>query len=127
MQDGTSGPATVAPMPTAETLAALRTFVAERDWDQFHSPENLAKSISIEAAELLECFQWSSDFDQTRVEEELADVVTYCIHLANKIGVDLDEIVMSKLQSTRAKYPVELAKGRMTKYTELAADQGEKE
>ncbi|WP_307360828.1 nucleotide pyrophosphohydrolase [Microbacterium murale] len=114
-------------MPTPSTLAALRTFVAERDWDQFHSPENLAKSISIEASELLECFQWSSNFDQTRVEEELADVVTYCIHLANKIGVDLDEIVMRKLQSTRAKYPVELAKGRMTKYTELAADQGEKE
>ncbi|MDQ0643768.1 NTP pyrophosphatase (non-canonical NTP hydrolase) [Microbacterium murale] len=120
-------PASLGPMPTPSTLAALRTFVAERDWDQFHSPENLAKSISIEASELLECFQWSSNFDQTRVEEELADVVTYCIHLANKIGVDLDEIVMRKLQSTRAKYPVELAKGRMTKYTELAADQGEKE
>src|SRR5690606_37603357 len=87
-------------MPSAATLAALRAFVAERDWDQFHSPENLAKSISIEASELLECFQWSSDFDQTRVEEELADVVTYCVHLANKLGVDLDDIVMRKLQST---------------------------
>lgn len=107
-------------MPTPATLLALRNFVAEREWDQFHSPENLAKSISIEAAELLECFQWSPDFDQTRVEEELADVVTYCIHLANKIGVDLDEIIMRKLDSTLAKYPVELAKGRMTKYTELS-------
>lgn len=105
------------------TLTALRTFVAEREWDQFHSPENLAKSISIEASELLECFQWSPDFDQTRVEEELADVVTYCIHLANKIGVDLDEIVLRKLESTKAKYPVDLAKGRMTKYTELAEEQ----
>lgn len=106
-------------MPSSATLQALRTFVAERDWDQFHSPENLAKSISIESGELLECFQWGPDFDQARVEEELADVVTYCIHLANKIGVNLDEIVMRKLESTRAKYPVELAKGRMTKYTDL--------
>ena len=106
-------------MPSPTTLAALRAFVAERDWDQFHSPENLAKSISIEASELLECFQWSPEFDQQRVEEELADVVTYCIHLANKIGVDLDEIVLRKLESTANKYPVDLAKGRMTKYTEL--------
>lgn len=114
-------------MPSEQVIHALREFVRKRDWDQFHSPENLAKSISIEAAELLECFQWSPDFDQTRVEEELADVVTYCIHLANKIGVDLDDIVIRKLESTTVKYPVELAKGRMTKYTELAADQGEKE
>lgn len=112
-------------MPTESTLTALRAFVAERDWDQFHSPENLAKSISIEAGELLECFQWSPDFDQAQVEAELADVVTYCIHLAHKIGVDLDEIVVRKLESTKAKYPVELAKGRMTKYTKLAEEQAE--
>lgn len=109
-------------MPFDETLAALRTFVAERDWDQFHSPENLAKSISIEAGELLECFQWSADFDQDQVEAELADVVTYCIHLANKIGVNLDEIVLRKLERTKAKYPVELSKGRITKYTKLAEE-----
>lgn len=106
-------------MPSTHTTQALRAFVAERDWDQFHSPENLAKSIAIEASELLECYQWTSAPDQQRVEEELADVVTYCIHLANKFGVDLDEIVLRKLESTRAKYPVALAKGRMTKYTEL--------
>lgn len=110
-------------MPSSQTLTALRTFVAEREWDQFHSPENLAKSISIEAGELLECFQWSPDFDQEQVEAELADVVTYCIHLANKIGVDLDEIVIRKMELTKAKYPVELAKGRMTKYTKLAEEQ----
>lgn len=115
-----AAPASVARMPSNQTLTALRTFVAERDWDQFHSPDNLAKSISIEAGELLECFQWAPDFDQEQVEAELADVVTYCIHLANKIGVDLDEIVMRKLESTKAKYPVDLAKGRMTKYTKLA-------
>jgi len=110
-------------MPTSATLQALRAFVAEREWDQFHSPENLAKSISIEAAELLELYQWGDEPDQTRVEEELADVVTYCIHLANRIGVDLDEIVMSKLTKTAEKYPVHLAKGRMTKYTELREEQ----
>ncbi len=109
-------------MPSPSTLAALRTFVEERDWDQFHTPENLAKSIAIEAGELLECFQWTPDFDQTRVEEELADVVTYCVHLANRIGVDLDEVVLRKLESTRAKYPAEQAKGRMVKYTQLAAE-----
>jgi len=109
-------------MLSETTLDALRDLVAERDWDQFHSPENLAKSISIEAGELLECFQWSPDFDQEQVEAELADVITYCIHLANKIGVDLDEIVLRKLESTKVKYPVELAKGRMTKYTKLAEE-----
>jgi|GEM_PF-339187 len=109
-------------MPSPSTLAALRAFVEEREWDQFHTPENLAKSIAIESGELLECFQWGPDFDQTRVEEELADVVTYCIHLANRICVDLDEIVLRKLESTRAKYPAEQAKGRMEKYTQLAAE-----
>ncbi|WP_309129746.1 nucleotide pyrophosphohydrolase [Microbacterium sp.] len=109
-------------MFTAETVIALRAIVAEREWDQFHSPENLAKSISIEAGELLECFQWSPEFDQTRVEEELADVVTYCIHLAGRLGVDLDEIVMRKLEKTRAKYPVEHSRGSSAKYTELPND-----
>ena len=114
-------------MLSAATLAALRAFVEERDWDQFHTPENLAKSIAIESGELLECFQWGGEVDQTRVEEELADVVTYCIHLANRIGVDLDEIVLRKLESTRAKYPAEQAKGRMVKYTQLAAEREQRE
>lgn len=109
-------------MPSAATLAALRAFVDDRDWDQFHTPENLAKSITIEAGELLECFQWGGEFDQTRVEEELADVVTYCVHLANRIGVNLDDIVLRKLESTRAKYPADQARGRMVKYTQLAAE-----
>ncbi|PRB07044.1 nucleotide pyrophosphohydrolase [Microbacterium sp. MYb64] len=113
-------------MPSPTTLAALRTFVEERDWDQFHSPENLAKSIAIESGELLECFQWGGEFDQTQVEEELADVVTYCIHLANRIGVDLDDIVLRKLESTRAKYPADQARGRMVKYTQLASERDAK-
>ena len=98
---------------------ALRDFVAEREWAQFHTPENLAKSISIEAAELLECFQWNADADKDRVEEELADVLTYCLLLADRLGVDPDKIVLDKLASTRAKYPVEKARGRSTKYDAL--------
>lgn len=105
-------------MPTPATLQALRTFVVEREWDQFHSPENLAKSISIEAAELLELYQWGQQPDQERVEEELADVLTYCFQLATRLGVDIDEIVLSKLEKTRAKYPVEVAKGSITKYSD---------
>lgn len=114
-------------MPSPATLQALRTFVAEREWDQFHSPENLAKSISIEAAELLELYQWTSTPDQHRVEEELADVLTYCIHLANRLGVDLDDIILRKLEQTRAKYPADQARGRMVKYTQLAAETAEAE
>ena len=98
---------------------ALREFVAERQWAQFHTPENLAKSISIEAAELLECFQWNADADKGSVEEELADVLTYCLLLADRLGVDPDQIVLDKLASTRTKYPVEKARGRSTKYDAL--------
>jgi len=98
---------------------ALRNFVAEREWAQFHTPENLAKSISIEAAELLECFQWNADADKDRVEEELADVLTYCLLLADRLGVDPDKIVLDKLALTRAKYPVHKARGRSAKYDAL--------
>ena len=99
--------------------AVLREFNEERDWDQFHSPENLAKSISIEAGELLECFQWSPDYDRDKVCEELADVLTYCIMLADKIDVDIEEIVLNKLEKTKQKYPVEKARGVSTKYDKL--------
>ncbi|MGO4593163.1 nucleotide pyrophosphohydrolase [Leifsonia sp. 2TAF2] len=105
---------------TNETVRdALRAFVGERDWAQFHSPENLAKSVSIEAAELLECFQWSSDADPDRVRDELADVLTYCLLLADRLGEDPDSIVLEKLARTREKYPVEKAHGRSTKYDQL--------
>lgn len=103
----------------SEVVNALRAFVAERNWGQFHTPENLAKSISIEAAELLECFQWSADFDLSSVKNELADVLTYCIMLTDKLGLDADAIVLEKLAATRAKYPVEKARGRSTKYDQL--------
>ena len=103
-------------MADDRVLAALRESVAERDWAQFHTPSNLAKSISIEAAELLECFQWSDAADDTRVREELADVLTYCMLLADRIGADPSKLVLDKLEETKRKYPVTLAKGSSTKY-----------
>lgn len=98
---------------------ALVAFVAERNWAQFHTPENLAKSVAIEAGELLECFQWSAEGDPKRVREELADVLTYCLLLADRIGVDPDQIVLEKLEITRKKYPVDKARGSSKKYDEL--------
>ena len=97
----------------------LRAFSEERDWDQFHTPENLAKSISIEAAELLECFQWSPAGDPQAVKEELADVLTYCYFLAMKVGLEPDQIVLEKLAVTAQKYPVEKSRGSSAKYDQL--------
>ncbi len=78
-----------------ETIDRIRKFSEDRDWDQFHSPENIAKSIVIEAAELLECFQWSdTDYDVSHVKEELADVLVYCRNMLDKLGLDEDEILM---------------------------------
>lgn len=97
----------------------IRKFNEERDWDQFHSPENLVKSISIEAAELLECFQWNNDFNLEKVSNELADVINYCILLADKLNLNIEEIVLKKLEESRKKYPVEKSRGTSKKYTEL--------
>ncbi|MCR5720620.1 MAG: nucleotide pyrophosphohydrolase [Lachnospiraceae bacterium] len=103
-----------------ETIERIRKFTEDRDWDQFHSPENLAKSIVIEAAELLECFQWDNEkFDIQHVKEELADVMVYCQNLLDKLDLDADEIVNAKMERNEAKYPVEKAKGVATKYDKL--------
>ena len=102
-----------------QAIKEIIEFNKERDWDQFHSPENLAKSIAIEAGELLECFQWSPKYDKDHVCEELADVVNYCIVMADKLGVDLEKIVLKKLEKNREKYPVDKAKGNSKKYNEL--------
>ena len=103
-----------------QTIDRIRKFTADRDWEQFHTPANLAKSISIEANELLECFQWDEEhFDLQHVREELADVIVYCRNMLDELGLDEDEIVNSKMDKNEAKYPVELAKGRADKYTEL--------
>lgn len=98
---------------------ALRAFVAERDWGQFHTPVNLAKSIAIEAGELLECFQWSDEAPRDRIVEELADVLTYARLLAARLGVEPDQIVLDKLRVTGGKYPAERARGNSARYDEL--------
>ena len=103
-----------------QTIERIRKFTEDRDWDQFHSPANLAKSISIEANELLECFQWDEEhYDLDHVKEELADVIVYCQDMLDKLGLDVDEIVNAKMTKNEAKYPVEKAKGRYNKYSEL--------
>ena len=95
-------------------------FNKDRDWDQFHSPANLSKSISIEANELLECFQWDEEnYDINDVKEELADVMNYCIQMAQALNVDLIDIINKKMDKTEKKYPVNKAKGVSTKYTKL--------
>ena len=103
-----------------ETIDSIRKFSEDRDWDQFHSPENIAKSIVIEAAELLECFQWSdTDYDVSHVKGELADVLVYCRNMLDKLGLDEDEIVNMKMDQNEKKYPVEKAKGSAAKYDQL--------
>ena len=98
----------------------IKKFNSDRDWDQFHTPSNLAKSICIEASELLECFQWNdTDFDIEEVKEELADVMNYCIQMSQVLNVDLIEIINSKMDKTEKKYPVDKAKGVSTKYNKL--------
>ena len=106
-------------MEKDQVLEQLRQFVAERDWKQFHTSENLAKSISIEAAELLELFQWGSNANEANIKDELADVLTYCILLADQYGLDPYEVVIEKLEKTKEKYPVEKSKGKSDKYDRL--------
>lgn len=105
-------------MLSDETIQKIRDFNAERDWDQFHTPENLAKSVCIEAGELLECFQWSTDprdGDTEHVGEEIADVLMYLTMLADKMGFDLDDIVTDKLKKNARRYPVDRFKGSAEK------------
>lgn len=103
-----------------QTIDRIRKFSEDRDWDQFHSPANLAKSISIEANELLECFQWNEDkYDINEVKEELADVLVYCRNMLDKLGLDEDEIINDKMSKNETKYPVEKARGKADKYNKL--------
>ena len=104
-----------------DTIDRIRKFTADREWEQYHTPANLAKSISIEAAELLECFQWSdTDYNLGHVKEELADVMVYCRNLLDELGLDEDEIINAKMTQNEAKYPVEIARGSAAKYDQLA-------
>ena len=108
---------------TAETIKMILDFRDRRNWKQFHNPKDLALSISLEAAELLEIFQWSgSDLECTskrsQIAEELADVLNYCVLMAVRCGLDLDEIVQQKVQINEKKYPVDKAYGKSGKYIE---------
>jgi len=106
---------------------ALQRFASERDWDQFHSPKNLAIALSVEAAELLEHFQWMPEADSkvltpdqhAKVREEIADVLLYLVRLADKLNIDLLAAASDKIQVNAAKYPVDRARGSSKKYTEL--------
>ena len=102
-----------------ELMQELIKFQTERDWEQFHTPENLAKSISIEAAELLEHFQWNNEYNKEEVVDELADVLNYCFLMADALDVNVKEIVLNKMEKTSKKYPIEKAKGISTKYDKL--------
>ena len=105
---------------TEETIARIRKFSDDRDWNQFHTPANLAKSISIESNELLECFQWSDkDYNLDAVMEELADVLVYCVNMLDTLQLDADEIINRKLNINERKYPIEKSKGNSKKYTGL--------
>ena len=109
---------------TQETIKQVLKFRDDRNWKQFHNPKDLAISISLEAAELLEVFQWSADdviceSKKDKIKEELADVVNYCILMADACKLDLDEIVQAKIKRNNEKYPVDKAYGSKEKYTEL--------
>lgn len=106
---------------------AMRRFAAERDWDKFHSPKNLAAALSVEAAELLEHFQWLDEAEsrqlpaerRARVAEEMADVLLYLVRLADKLDVDLEAAAQAKILRNAEKYPVEKSRGHSRKYDEL--------
>ena len=102
-----------------EIKSEIIRFQKERDWKKFHTPENLAKSISIEAAELLEHFQWGKEYDVDEVAEELADVLIYSLYMADALDLDVKEIILDKMKKNVIKYPVEKSRGNATKYTEF--------
>ena len=102
-----------------ETIDRIRKFTDDRDWQQFHTPSNLAKSISIEAGELLECFQWSGECDTHAVSDELSDVLCYVIMLADTIGIDLKKECLRKISENAEKYPVDASRGKSDKYDRL--------
>jgi len=109
---------------TEETINAILKFRDDRNWKQFHNPKDLAISISLEAAELLEVFQWSGSDTLCvekidKIKEELADVINYCVLMADACGLDMDEIVREKIIHNNEKYPIEKAKDSAKKYNEL--------
>ena len=111
-------------MISKETMDIVTTFRDERDWAQFHNPKDLAISINLEASELLEIFQWSGEDTECvdkldKIKEELADVLCYCVLMADRCGLDMDEIIRDKMARNAEKYPVQEAYGSSQKYIEL--------
>lgn len=103
-----------------DIIQKLIVFRDERNWKQFHTPENLAKSISIEAGELLECFQWNSkDNNLNNITQELADVLIYCFYLANYYNLDIEEIINKKIEINNTKYPINKSKNNCLKYNKF--------
>lgn len=110
-----------------DIVSKIEEFVEQRDWKQYHNPKDLAISISLEASELLELFQWKSSEESVKkypeeLKEELADILIYCIQFASIMGYDIEDIITSKLKSNAEKYPVELVKGKKEKYTEYSQE-----
>ena len=114
------------PNPFNQLHDAMQQFSTERDWHQFHSPKNLAMALTVEAAELQECFQWLTETQSMEPDEkqlaamrdEIADVQLYLIHLAGKLNIDIEAACWAKMKKNAEKYPVELAKGSAEKYTD---------
>lgn len=111
-------------MISNETIELIKKFRDDRNWKQFHNPKDLAISINLEASELLEIFQWSAENLECsdkieKIKEELADVLNYCILLADRCGLDLDEIIREKIRKNEGKYPIKAAYGSKAKYTEF--------
>ena len=103
-----------------DTYIRIIEFSKARDWEKFHTPVNLAKSISIEANELLECFQWSdTEYNLDEVCDELADVMVYCVNMLHRLNLDPDEIINNKMDKNELKYPVDKSKGKSTKYNKI--------
>ncbi|SMB80503.1 NTP pyrophosphatase, house-cleaning of non-canonical NTPs [Desulfonispora thiosulfatigenes DSM 11270] len=100
-------------------ISEIRKIREDREWGIFHTPENLAKSISIEAGELLEHFQWDNEFKLEEASDELADIMIYCLYMADSLNVSIEDIMNAKIQKNKAKYPVERTKGNSKKYTEF--------
>ena len=101
-----------------ETIKRIRKFTSDRDWNKYHTPNALVKTIAIESTELLECFQWNENYNLEKVKEELADVVVNCQNLADELNLDLDEVVNQKMDQNEKKYPVNKFKGVAKKYNE---------
>jgi NTP pyrophosphatase (non-canonical NTP hydrolase) len=102
-----------------DLIDSLVAFRDARDWKKFHTPENLAKSVAIEAAELLECFQWGDNYEKKQIEDEIADVMIYCLLLTEAIGIDPEKAIREKIELNEVRFPVQIVKGTSGRSTKL--------